>query len=130
MTVTESTKKFIGAEKATNLIGFPVYSREKEAVGKIEDILIDCNNGYVTFAILSFGGFLGFGGKLFAIPWKSLEVDLVDKQVVVDISKEKLETSPGFNEDPYLNVHQSDFRESIYKHYSVDPYWHHDRYIK
>src|SRR5947199_108532 len=39
-----------------------------EDLGKIEELVIDVNTGRVAYAVLSFGGVLKMGNKLFAIP--------------------------------------------------------------
>src|SRR5262245_56820592 len=49
-------------------------------LGKIEEIMIDIPSGRVAYAVLSFGGFLGMGNKLFAVPWNALTVDEVEHQ--------------------------------------------------
>jgi sporulation protein YlmC with PRC-barrel domain len=41
-----------------------------EHLGKIEDLIIDLENGRIAYAVLSFGGFLDLRNKLFGIPWK------------------------------------------------------------
>src|SRR5690348_18019445 len=52
-----------------SLIGDPVVDREGNDIGRIEELMVDVATGRVAYAVLSFGGFLGFGDKLFAIPW-------------------------------------------------------------
>ena len=52
---------------ASTLIGNPVRNREGEDLGKIEDFMMDLETGRVAYAVLSFGGFLGVGNKLFAV---------------------------------------------------------------
>ena len=59
----------------TQLTDKPVRNLEGEDVGKIENLMIDIIHGRVAYAVLSFGGFLGMGNKLFAIPWESLSLD-------------------------------------------------------
>jgi hypothetical protein len=59
--------------------------------------MIDLENGRIAYAVLSFGGFLGMGDKLFAIPWNTLTVDTVEKRFVLDVDKKKLELAPGFD---------------------------------
>jgi hypothetical protein len=46
-----------------------------ENVGSIREIMIDVPSGRVAYAVLSVGGFLGMGDRLFAIPWEALVVD-------------------------------------------------------
>ena len=47
------TAKTINKDKVINVAG--------EHLGKIEDLMIDLENGRVAYAVLSFGGFLGLG---------------------------------------------------------------------
>jgi sporulation protein YlmC with PRC-barrel domain len=57
---------------AEDLIGMSVVSPQGEKLGKIEDVVVH-PGGEVAYAVLSFGGFLGMGDKLFAIPWHMLK---------------------------------------------------------
>ena len=69
--------------------------------GKIEDLLLD-HRGHVGYAVVSFGGFLGIGDKLFAVPWFAPDAVIVDREkrtVYIDVKKETLEQSPSFTAD-------------------------------
>src|SRR5664279_5519617 len=57
---------------AGTLIGNDVYNHKDEDVGDIKEIMLDTQSGKVIYAVLSFGGFLGMGEKLFAVPWNAL----------------------------------------------------------
>ena len=59
------TAKKINGDKVINMAG--------EHLGKIEDLMIDLENGKIAYAVLSFGGFLGFGNKLFAVSYEAYE---------------------------------------------------------
>ena len=59
---------------AATLIGDNVVNSSGEDLGKIEAIMLDVTSGRIAYAVLSFGGFLGMGTKLFAIPWPALEI--------------------------------------------------------
>jgi len=82
---------------ADTLTGDRVVNRKKEDLGTIEHLMIDVENGRVAYAVLSFGGFLGMGDKLFAIPWSALTVDTAEKQLILDVDKKLLERAPGFD---------------------------------
>ena len=84
---------------ASTLIGDTIRNRQGEELGSLEEIMIDLDSGRVAYAVLSFGGFLGLGDKYFAIPWQALFVDTEKEEIVLDISKEKLENAPGFDKD-------------------------------
>jgi PRC-barrel domain len=60
----------------------PSVNRQKEDLGTIEHLMIDLENGRVAYAVLSFGGFLGMGDKLFAIPWSALTVDTTETHLL------------------------------------------------
>jgi sporulation protein YlmC with PRC-barrel domain len=108
---------------ASTLSGDSVVNPQGEDLGKIEDIMIDLNNGQIAYAVLSFGGFMGMGDKLFALPWKSLSVDEENKRVVLDIPKETLKESDGFDKSDWPDFADPDFRNRTYARYGVQPYW-------
>jgi len=76
-----------------------VVNRQGENLGKIEDLVIDPATGSVMYAALSHGSILGMGGKLFAIAWKSLELQPDGMTFILNLSKEKLESAPGFDKN-------------------------------
>src|SRR5579872_2123204 len=73
---------------ADTVTGDKVVNRQKQSLGTIEHLMIDVENGRVAYAVLSFGGFLGMGDKLFAIPWSALMVDTDEEQFILDIDKQ------------------------------------------
>ncbi|HYG31471.1 MAG TPA: PRC-barrel domain-containing protein, partial [Methylophilaceae bacterium] len=60
---------------ADTLIGNDVANHKDEDLGDIKEIMLDVPNGRIAYAVLSFGGFLGMGNKLFAVPWEALKLD-------------------------------------------------------
>src|ERR1019366_5383344 len=89
---------------ADTLTGNKVVNAQEEDLGSIEHLMIDLENGRVAYAVLSFGGFLGMGDKLFAIPWSSLTVDKVEKRFILKVDKELLKRAPGFDKDKWPNM--------------------------
>ena len=86
---------------ARTINGDKVINTAKEHLGKIEDLMIDLENGRVAYAVLSFGGFLGLGNKLFAVPWEALTVRPHEHSFVLNVSKETLEKAEGFDKDDW-----------------------------
>ena len=116
-------KERLGALSASTLIGDPVRNLDGDDLGKIEDFMVDLDTGCIVYAVLSFGGFLGLGDKLFAIPWASLEVDLDEEGFRLDIDQETLEKAPGFDGDHWPEVQDFGIVTTVYKFYGVDnPY--------
>ena len=63
---------------AHTLLGEDVYNTNNEDLGDIREIMIDMRSGRIAYAVLSFGGILGMGEKLFAVEGDHDEVDKPD----------------------------------------------------
>lgn len=116
------TPRLISTSK---LRGANIRNLQGENVGEIKDLMIDWKNGTVAYAVLSFGGFLGLGEKLFAIPLETFDFSRhhgVDEHIVLDIDKERLETAPGFDDDNWPNHADNTFLDSVYSHYGYGSY--------
>ena len=109
--------KFRRTLGATTLIHDKVVNLNGESVGKIEELMIDVTTGRVAYAVLSFGGILGFGAKLFAMPWSALTVDETKKRFVVNVQREALEKMPGFDKDHWPDMADPDWATEIDKFY-------------
>ncbi|WP_292731862.1 DUF2795 domain-containing protein [Methanoculleus sp.] len=72
---------------------------EGERLGDISDIAIDRDSGRIAYAVLSYGGILGFGEKHFAIPWEAVRTRPGERVAVVDADKRTLDSAPGFSRD-------------------------------
>lgn len=112
-----------GVLSADTLEGDKVVNRQGEDLGKVEAIMLDTDSGRIAYAVLSFGGFLGMGEKLFAIPWGALKVDTVNEQVVLDVDKQRLENAPGFDKSNWPQMADRKWATSIHTHYGTRPYW-------
>lgn len=108
---------------ASSLSGDRVRNTAGEDLGKVEDIVIDVPTGRVAYAVLSFGGFLGVGNKLFAIPWEALSLNEQDKEFVLNIDKQQLENAPGFDKDNWPDMANAAWGSQIYGYYGYKPYW-------
>jgi sporulation protein YlmC with PRC-barrel domain len=108
---------------ADTLEGNQVVNADGEDLGEIEDIMLDVPNGRIAYAVLSFGGFLGVGEKLFAIPWQALTLDADNKCFILDVPKEKLQQAPGFDKDHWPSMADMRWATEIHKYYGMTPYW-------
>jgi hypothetical protein len=82
-----------------SLRGYRVHNGAGEELGSIEDVAIDERFGRIAYAVLSFGGVLGIGSKLFAVPWAALTFDRDNREAVLDIDRGSLEQAEGFNRE-------------------------------
>ena len=121
MGIVEETQDMeIGDFLPTTIIkASKVINVNKEHLGKIEEVMIDGNMGRIGYAVLSFGGFLGIGNKLFAIPWKALESNGWD--YILRIDKSVLDRAEGFDKEEWSLTR--DELAKVYKHCGIQPYW-------
>src|SRR5438067_1402006 len=89
---------------ATALLNERVRNRAGENLGKIEDIAIDPETGNIQYAILSFGGVLGMGDKLFPIPWSSLSASPSRDYTLLDVDQENLKHAPTFDREAWPHM--------------------------
>ena len=120
---TDPERRFRSVLSASTLEGDSVRNAAGEDLGKISDIMIDIPSGRVAYAVLSFGGFLGMGDKLFAVPWAALKVDEDEKCFVLNVDKRTIEQAPGFDKDNWPDMSDVNWGTQISSYYSVRPYW-------
>lgn len=114
--------------KASTIIGTEVVDTKGEVLGDIKEIVIDPRSGRVAYAVVAFGGFLGFGEKLFAIPFSALDYkvttsDLVQSQYLLNISRERLQAAPGFDSDHWPLMSDEKWHRDLHSYYDCPPYW-------
>jgi len=108
---------------ADTLEGDEVINREGEKLGEIQHIMLDVPNGRIAYAVLSSGGFLGMGDKLFAIPWTALTLDADRKCFILDVDRNRLEAAPGFDKSSWPQMADLTWATSVHQYYGQRPYW-------
>ena len=119
----EEAREYRRVMSAGTLKGDRVRNSASEDLGKIEEIMIDVPTGRVAYAVLSFGGFLGMGDKLFAIPWEALTLNERDHEFILDVDKKQLETAPGFDKDHWPDMADETWGTEVHAFYGRRPYW-------
>ena len=102
---------------ASTLMSDEVVDAEGEKLGEIEDLMIDLQNGRVDYAVLSFGGFLGLGGKLFAVPFELFDVDFENQRMILDVEREAVQEAPGFDEDDWPDTADQSWHAEVHDHW-------------
>ncbi len=109
-----NTAKFMSA---TTLIGDGIKNPQGDALGDLKEIMLDTTNGKIAYAVVSYGGILGMGDKLFAVPWSAFSIDHENHKLVLSVSKEKLKDAPGFDKDNWPNFADTSFASSLNAYY-------------
>jgi len=105
------------------ILGDSIVNRSGESLGKIEELMLDLEKGRVAYAVLSFGGFLGMGEKLFAVPFEALKLDASREHFTLDVDKDKLKKAPGFDKNNPPQASDRTWGAEVYKFYGYKPYW-------
>jgi sporulation protein YlmC with PRC-barrel domain len=103
------------------LQGTKVVNGRGENLGHLEEVMLDLASGRVAYAVLSFGGVLGIGNKLFAVPWQALTINEDEEEIMMEVSKESLENAPGFDKDNWPQSATTTWLGEVHDYYGY-PY--------
>jgi sporulation protein YlmC with PRC-barrel domain len=109
--------------KATSIIGTKVVNPQDENLGDIKELMIDPQTGHVAYAVVSFGGFLTLGEKLFAIPFGAFDYNPTKHEYILDVAKEKLKEAPGFPSSHWPTMADEKWNRDVHKYFELSPYW-------
>jgi sporulation protein YlmC with PRC-barrel domain len=107
--------------RASEIAGMSVRNEAGKEVGTVKDTVIDVKVGEVRYAALSYGGFLGLGDKLFAVPWDAFShrhnVANNEHFLVLNVDESTLKNAPGFSKETWPNFADAKFSAGIDKYY-------------
>jgi hypothetical protein len=103
---------------ASEIIGMEVESKTTDHLGKIVDVVIHADQT-PSYAVLSFGGWLGMGDKLFAVPWPALTLDTANKRFTLNVQKNALKDAPGFDKDHWPSMSDRTWATGVHKFYGT-----------
>jgi hypothetical protein len=103
---------------ASTLAKDSVRNRSDENVGSIKEIMLDVPSGRVAYAVLSVGGFLGMGDRLFAIPWEALTLDEDRECFILDVDKQRIEKAPGFDKSNWPDMADTSWGRGVHKYWT------------
>jgi sporulation protein YlmC with PRC-barrel domain len=120
---TNPDKNYRRVLAAGTLEGDKVRNSVGDDLGKLDEIMIDIPSGRIAYAVLSFGGVLRMGNKLFAVPWNALTVDEDEKCLILNVDKKTLENAPGFDKDNWPDMSDTNWGSDLFRYYGTAPYW-------
>jgi hypothetical protein len=116
-----------GVIDAVKIMDLQVVNPEAEKLGKIESLMLDLSEGRILYAVLSFGGFLGMGDKLFPVPIQALtfrmDANGSPERCILNVAKNALENAPGYDLEHLPDSVDRSFVSQVYSHYGYTPYW-------
>lgn len=115
----KETHDLIASDKVE---GTKVYGRDDKQIGSIERVIIEKRSGRVSYAVMSFGGFLGIGEDHYPIPWAKLSYDERLGGYRTDLTREQVESAPKYGDADEYEWSRENGRR-VYDYYGVPPYW-------
>jgi hypothetical protein len=116
VTEDRETGSLIGSDKVE---GTAVYGANDTKIGSIERVMIDKMTGKVSYAVLSFGGFLGIGDDHYPLPWQSLKYDTSLGGYRTGITEAQLKGAPKYGNDNAWNWSDPARTRSVNDYYGV-----------
>ncbi len=104
---------------SSTLSGTNLHNASGDNICKVEDLMINVTTGDVDYAVVSFGGFLGMGKKLFALPLQAFTLDTKDEKLIFNESKERLEGAPGFDKEHWPSYADNKWSDEVHSYYGI-----------
>lgn len=99
------------------LLDSEVRNNNNEKLGTLKSLVIDTESGKVNYLVIAFGGFLGVGESLSAIPWKALRYNNFKKNFTLDLEIKKLKTVPVFDKDNWPDFNDAQWVTRVEEYY-------------
>lgn len=111
--------------RASQLIGMNIQNPQGKSVGEVNDIVLDASTGTIRYVAVTYGGFIGIGDKMFAVPFEAFKCqqdpdDRDEHVLVLDVTQKQLEGAKGFDQDHWPNFGDRNFTGELDKRYGVD----------
>jgi hypothetical protein len=106
----------IGSDKVQ---GTAVFGPDDEKIGSIERVMIEKTSGRVSYAVLSFGGFLGMGSDYYPLPWNSLKYDTGLGGYRTGVTAEQLKGAPKYADESAWDWSDASRSKAVDDHYPL-----------
>lgn len=111
--------------RASQLMGVNIQNDAGESVGEVKDIVLDTRTGKIGYVAVTYGGFLGIGNDLHAVPMQAFRFkqdpdDADDTLLVLNVTQKQMEGAKGFTEESWPNFADETFRAGLDSRYGID----------
>jgi PRC-barrel domain len=83
------------------LQGTDVYRPQGDTIGSIDHLMIDKSSGKVTYAVMNFGGLLGFVDKHHPLPQGALSYDPALGEFRTNVTENQLNDAPALGDESW-----------------------------
>lgn len=110
--------------RVSQLIGMDIKNPQGKSVGEINDIVLNSSTAEINYVAVTYGGFLGVGNKMFAVPFKAFKVqqdkeDSDEYVLILNVTKKQLEGATGFDEDHWPNFADPHYNKELHERYGI-----------
>ncbi|MDZ4850240.1 MAG: PRC-barrel domain-containing protein [Pirellulaceae bacterium] len=110
--------------RASHLIGMNIENQAGESLGEVNDLMLDSETGKINYAAVTYGGFLGIGNKMFAVPYEAFHTKVdpnnaKQNTLVLNVSESELKGAVGFDEQNWPNFADKDFVDDLHRRYHL-----------
>jgi hypothetical protein len=110
----DETAALISSDKVE---GTSVLDKGGNKLGSIHSLMIGKKDGRVSYAVLSFGGFLGMGRSYFPIPWSQLSYSPQYDGYVTSLTEAQLTNAPKYDTAESSSWSDAAWRGNVDNHY-------------
>lgn len=120
-------KKMMLHHADDEVIGASIANFDQEDLGTIDALVVNLERGYVEYAIVSFGGMMGVGSELNAVPWTAFSTRPLYDGLVLDVTREQLEGLEGFSRNQMPQWDDQAWSQRLHREFGTQPYWEQQR---
>jgi len=116
LTAQADHEKSLGKNQlsANDIIGKKVVSNQNEDLGKVQDLIVNVDNGSVPYAVIS----SGFGGRSkIAVPLESLQCSSNSKSFTLNATKDEFKAASKTPNDRWMIVESAEWTRGVDGYY-------------
>lgn len=107
--------------RVSEMMGKTIHNPQGEKLGKLNDVVIDAQQGKVAYGILSLRG-ASERGDCAAVPWSAFQFTDRPGVIRLDTTRETL-ASIAFPRDNFPNLADPQYSRQLFDRFHVTPYW-------
>jgi sporulation protein YlmC with PRC-barrel domain len=109
--------------RLSKLFGMDVRNLQGENLGKLDNAMIDVNQGKLAYGIVAIrSGFLGMNKDFAAVPWTALDWTSQPGIARLDADRQTL-ASIAFGRDNFPNLEDPQYSRQLFDRFHATPYW-------
>ena len=114
---------FHNVHKASQVVGMKVENVSNAEMGTVKNVAVDVPDGRVVYLFLAPTGSLNMGDNIYPMPPQAFTLGSDQKNLVSDISKDKLTSAPHFASNSWPNLSDATLAGQVYQFYGKQPWF-------